>query len=50
MGFLVKYSNFSEKIIEKYLIYVKEINDDINLRLFINTLILYLKNKSDFLV
>ena len=30
MGFLVKYSNFSEKIIEKYLIYVKEINDDIN--------------------
>ena len=27
MGYLLKYSNFSDKIITKYLIYVKEIND-----------------------
>ena len=27
MGYLIKYSNFPEKIISKYLIYVKEIND-----------------------
>ena len=29
VGILIKYSNFSEKIISKYLIYVKEINDHI---------------------
>ena len=30
MGFLYKYSKFSEKIISKYLVYVKEVNDNIN--------------------
>jgi hypothetical protein len=30
VGYLIKFSNFSEKIISKYLIYIKEINDYIN--------------------
>jgi hypothetical protein len=30
MGFFIKYSNFADKIISKYLIYVKEINDYVN--------------------
>ena len=30
MGFLYKYSKFSEKIMSKYLVYVKEINDNFN--------------------
>ena len=30
MGFFIKYSNFAEKIISKYLIYLKEINDYVN--------------------
>ena len=29
-GFFIKFSNFAEKIISKYLIYVKEINDYVN--------------------
>ena len=30
IGFFIKYSNFADKIISKYLIYVKEINDYVN--------------------
>ena len=30
IGFLIKYSKFPEKIISKYLVYIKEINDHVN--------------------
>ena len=30
IGYLIKFSNFKQKIISKYLIYVKEINDHVN--------------------
>ena len=33
MGYLIKYSKFKEKIISKYLVYVKEINDYISMNL-----------------